>query len=56
MSFPDDSPVKNLQEMQEMLVQSLFWEDTLEKKMATHSSTEKLVGYSPGSRKDSDMT
>ena len=27
-----------MQEMQEMQVQSLVWEDPLEKKMATHSS------------------
>ena len=45
-----------MQEIQEMWAQSLYWEDTLEKKMATHSSTEKLLGYSPWSRKDSDMT
>ena len=45
-----------MQEIQEMWAQSLHWEDTLEKKMATHSSTEKLVGYSPWSHKDSDMT
>ena len=31
--------VKNLPAMQEMRVQSLFWEDPLEKEMATHSST-----------------
>ena len=31
--------VKNLPEMQESQVQSLGWEDTLEKEMATHSST-----------------
>ena len=30
--------VKNLPAMQEMLVQSLGWEDPLEKGMATHSS------------------
>ena len=30
--------VKNLPMMQEMLVQSLGWEDPLEKGMATHSS------------------
>ena len=33
MSFPDGS-----EETQEMQVQSLGWEDPLEKKMATHSS------------------
>ena len=31
--------VKNLPAMQETQVQSLGWEDPLEKKMATHSST-----------------
>ena len=31
--------VKNLPVMQEMWVQSLGWEDPLEKEMATHSST-----------------
>ena len=31
--------VKNLSAMQETLVQSLGWEDPLEKEMATHSST-----------------
>ena len=47
--------VKNLPAMQEMQVQSLGWEDPLEKGMATHSSIlawrvpwiEDLVGYSP---------
>ena len=44
-----------MQEMQETLVQSLGWEDTLEKEMATHSSilawkipwTEERGSYSP---------
>ena len=44
--------VKNLHAMQETQVQSLGWEDPLEKEMATHSSilayeipwTEELVG------------
>ena len=31
--------VKNLPAMQEIQVQSLGWEDPLEKEMATHSST-----------------
>ena len=31
--------VKNLSAMQELLVQSLGWEDPLEKEKATHSST-----------------
>ena len=30
--------IKNLPEMQETWVQSLGWEEPLEKKMATHSS------------------
>ena len=36
--FPDDSGVKNLLPMQEMKVQSLGWEEPLEKEMATHFS------------------
>ena len=47
--------VKHLPAMQETQVQSLSWEDPLEKKMATHSSIPAwkipwrriLVGYSP---------
>ena len=47
--------VKRLPAMRETQVQSLGWEDPLEKEMATHSSilawripwTEELVGYSP---------
>ena len=50
--------------MQAMGVQSLGWEDPLEKKMATHSSivawkipwTRSLVGYSPWGHKESDTT
>ena len=38
MGFPGGSVVKNLSAVQEMWVQSLGWEDTLEKEMATHSS------------------
>ena len=37
-SFPGGSGVKNPPGMQEVWVQSLGWEDSLEKKMATHSS------------------
>ena len=52
--------VKNLQETQ---VQSLYWEDPLEKGMITHSSilawripwTEEPGGYSPWNHKESDM-
>ena len=41
IGFPGGTVVKNLpakQEMQETQVQSLGWEDPLEKGMATHSS------------------
>ena len=38
VGFPDGSVVKNLSAMQEMWVQSLDWEDPLEKEMAIHSS------------------
>ena len=56
--------VKRLPTMRETLVQSLGWEDLLEKEMATHSSIlawkihgwRSLVGYSPWSHKESDMT
>ena len=37
--FPGGSVVKNLPAKQETQVQSLDWEDPLEKEMATHSST-----------------
>ena len=36
--FPGGTAVKNLPSVLEMQVQSLGWEDPLEKKMATHSS------------------
>ena len=39
MGFPGGSVVKNPPAMQETRVQSLGWEDPLEKEMATHSST-----------------
>ena len=39
LGFPDDSVVKNPPAKQEMQVQSLGWEDPLEKEMANHSST-----------------
>ena len=56
--------VKNLPAMQETQVQSLGWEDPLEKRMATHSSilawrilwTEKPGGYSPRGCKESYTT
>ena len=38
MGFLVVQTVKNLSVMQEIWVQSLGWEDTLEKGMATHSS------------------
>ena len=38
MGFPGGSLIKNLPAMQETSVQSLGWEDPLEKGMATHFS------------------
>ena len=53
--------VKNLPAMQETWIQSLGWEDALEKSMATDSSIlawripgQNLVGYSPCGGKESD--
>ena len=37
MAFPGGSVVENPPEMQETWVQSLGWEDPLEKEMATHA-------------------
>ena len=56
--------VKRLPIMLETQVQSLGWEDLLEKEMATHSSflawkipwTEEPVGYSPWGCKELDTT
>jgi len=53
--------VKRLPTMQETRVQSLGWEDPLEKEMATHSSIlphgrRSLVGYGPWGHKGSDTT
>ena len=56
--------VKNLPPMKEAQVQSLGWEDPLEKGMGTQSSnlaweipwTEESVGHSPWGRRESDMT
>ena len=53
--------VKNLPTMWETQVQSLVWEDSLEKEMATHSSGDShgqrsLAGYSPQGPKESDTT
>ena len=54
---------KGLPTMWETWVRSLDWEDSLEKEMATHSSTlawkihgrKSLIGYTPRGRKESDM-
>ena len=56
--------VKRLPTMRETQVQTLGWEDLLEKEMATHSSilawkipwTEEPVGYSPRGCKELDTT
>ena len=51
--------VKNLLAMREIWVQSLGWEDPLEKEKATHSSIlawKFHVLYSPWGRKESDLT
>ena len=56
--------VKRLSAMQDIQVQSLGWEDPLEKEMAAHSSilawkipwTRSLVGYHPWGCKESDTT
>ena len=56
--------VKHLPTMRETQVQSLGWEDLLEKEMATHSGflawkmprLRSPVGYSPWGRKESDTT
>ena len=53
-----------MQETQEMQVQSLGWEDPMQKGMATHSSilawkiprTEEPGGLHPWDRKESDTT
>jgi len=57
--------VNRLSPMQETWVRSLGWEDSLEKEMATHSSTLALkfpwteelgAGYCPWGRKESGTT
>ena len=50
--------VKNLPAMWETWVQSLGWEDPLEKGKATHSSilAWRIPWTSPWGRKESDMT
>jgi len=62
--IPSGSVVNSLPAMQETWVQTLGWEDPLEKGMATHSSTlawiilwtEELASYSPQGFTESDMT
>ena len=60
-----DQTVKRLSALRETWVQSLGWEDSLEKETATHSSTLALkipwteelgAGYYPWGRKESDTT
>ena len=54
--------VKNLPTVQEMWVQSLGWEDSLEERMTTtpvflpgiSQGQRSLTGYSPRGQKDSD--
>ena len=54
--------VKNLPTVQEMWVQSLGWEDSLEERMTTtpvflpgiSQGQRRLTGYSPWGQKDSD--
>ena len=61
---PGGSVIKNPSAMQETQVQSLAWEDSLEKEMATNSSIlawekhgqSSLAGYSLWVRKESDTT
>ena len=56
--------VKNFPAMQESRVQSLSWQDPLDKEMATHSiflsgeshGQRSLVSYSPWGRKESDTS
>ena len=56
--------VKNLPAMQETQVQSLGWEDALEKRVTTPSSIlagkshvqRSLAGYGPWGHKESDTT
>ena len=54
--------VKSPRAMQKTRVQSLGWEDTLEKDVATHSSIPawripvNRGGYGPWDRKESDTT
>ena len=57
--FPGRSVVKNLPAKQETWVQSMGWEDPLEKRLVTHSIfwPEEFHGlYSPWGCKEWDMT
>ena len=59
-AFPGGSVVKNLPAKQEMWIQSLGWEDPLEKEMAflpgkSHGQ-RSLASYSPCSHKELDTT
>ena len=64
MDFTSGSVVKTLPAKQETWIQSLGWDDPLEKEMATHSillaweipGQRSLAGYSPWGCKRSDMT
>ena len=66
LGFPGGSVGKGSPAMQETWVQTLGWEDPLEKEMATQSSIlagkfqgqrkRSLVGYSPRGHKESDTT
>ena len=64
MGFPGGSDGKNPPAMQETWVQSLIWEDPLEKEMTTHSSIlawripwrEEHAGLLSMGHKESDMT
>ena len=64
MDFHGDSEVKNLPAKQETQFQYLSWEDTLEKRMATHFSilgwtipwTEEPRGLPSWGHKESDTT
>ena len=64
---PDGSTVKNppaVQEMEEMWIRSLGWEDPQEEEMATTTvflpgefhEQRRLAGYSPWGHKESDTT
>ena len=64
MVLPGGSVIKNPPANAKEQVQSLGWEDPLEKELATHSSIfaweipwrRSLAGYSPWGCEESDMT